>query len=234
MTRNIAVDVWSDVACPWCYIGKRKMELGIKQFAADHPDVHVDVVFHSYQLNPEMPVDYEGTQADYLGTLKGFSPEQIAQMNERLLAIAASVGLNYDLTNQQMTNTGLAHQLLHYAKTQGKQAAMKERIMSAHFVEALHVGRIDVLAQLAVEVGLDRDEVLRVLQDGTYLDAFAEDVAQARAYGIQGVPFFVIQNKYGIEGAQQPESFVHAFETVLADLVGAGAAAANLTANEGA
>lgn len=217
MTKNIEVDVWSDVACPWCYVGKRKLELGIAQFTAAHPDVRVDVVYHSYQLNPDMPVDYQGTQAQYLGELKGFGADQIAQMNERMLGIAGSVGLKYDLVNQQMTNTGLAHQLLHYAKTQGKQIQMKERIMSAHFVEALHVGRADVLAQLAVEVGLDRGEVMRVLADGSFLEAFEADVAQARAFGIQGVPFFVIQNKYGIEGAQQPESFVHAFETVLAE-----------------
>jgi predicted DsbA family dithiol-disulfide isomerase len=136
-------------------------------------------------------------------------------MTERLKGIAAAVGLNYDMEHMHMTNTVLAHQLLHYAKTQGKQVQMKERIMSAHFVEALHVGRIDVLAQLAADIGLDRAEVMRVLESGEFIPAFEADVEQARAYGISGVPFFVIEGKYGVSGAQNSEVFVGAFNQVL-------------------
>jgi predicted DsbA family dithiol-disulfide isomerase len=141
--------------------------------------------------------------------------DQVISMTERLKGIAAAVGLNYDMEHMHMTNTVLAHQLLHYAKTQGKQVQMKERIMSAHFVEALHVGRIDVLAQLAADIGLDRAEVMRVLESGEFIPAFEADVEQARAYGISGVPFFVIEGKYGVSGAQNSEVFVGAFNQVL-------------------
>ena len=217
MSQSIKVDVFSDVACPWCYVGKRKLEQGITEFEAANPGSKVEVEYHSYQLNPDMPVDYQGGQADYLAQIKGFPLEQVTLMNQRLGGIAKDVGLNYDFEAMQMTNTHLAHQLLQYAKTRGKQQQMKERIMSAHFVEGLHVGKVDELVKLATEVGLDPDEVKTVLENGSFKDAVEIDIAQAREFGIQGVPFFVIQNKYGMEGAQNPDRFVFAFNTVLAE-----------------
>jgi len=215
MNEPIKIDIWSDVACPWCYIGKRKLENAIQEFSAQGTETPIQVEFHSYLLNPDMPVDYEGGQTDYLAEHKGMPRDQVIAMTERLKGIAAGVGLKYDMEHMHMTNTVLAHQLIQYAKTQGKQAEMKERIMSAHFVEALHVGRIDVLAQLAAEVGLDRAEVMRVLESGEFLPAFEADLEQARAYGITGVPFFVIDGKYGVSGAQNPDVFVSAFKQVL-------------------
>jgi predicted DsbA family dithiol-disulfide isomerase len=215
MNEPIKIDIWSDVACPWCYIGKRKLESAIQDFSAQGTQTPIEVEYHSYLLNPDMPVDYEGSQTDYLVENKGMPADQVVMMTERLKGIAASVGLNYDMEHMHMTNTVLAHQLLQYAKTQGKQVQMKERIMSAHFVEALHVGRIDVLAQLAADVGLDRAEVMRVLQSGEFLPAFNADVEQAKAYGITGVPFFVIDGKYGVSGAQNSDVFVGAFNQIL-------------------
>ncbi|MEN9752729.1 MAG: hypothetical protein RL670_420 [Actinomycetota bacterium] len=217
MTQPIKVDIWSDVACPWCYIGKRKLENAIAAISQQQGSAPIEVEYHSFLLNPDMPVDYEGSQTDYLAEHKGMPRDQVVQMTERLVGIAASVGLNYDMQHMHMTNTVLAHQLLQYAKAQGKQAEMKERIMSAHFVEALHVGRIDVLAQLAAEVGLDRAEVTRVLQTAEFLPQFEADLEQARAYGISGVPFFVIDSKYAVSGAQNPDVFVNAFNQVLAE-----------------
>jgi predicted DsbA family dithiol-disulfide isomerase len=217
MNEPIKVDIWSDVACPWCYIGKRKLEMAIQEFTAEGTQTPVLVEYHSFLLNPEMPVDFEGSQTDYLADHKGISREQVASMTERLTAIAASVDLKYDMQHMHMTNTVLAHQLLHFAKTKGKQVQMKERIMSAHFVEALHVGRIDVLAQLAADVGLDRGEAKQALESGEFIPAFEADIEQARAYGISGVPFFVIDGKYGVSGAQNPDVFVNAFNQILAE-----------------
>jgi predicted DsbA family dithiol-disulfide isomerase len=215
MNEPIKVDIWSDVACPWCYIGKRKLENAIAEFAAEGTQTPIQIEYHSFLLNPDMPVDYEGSQTDYLVENKGMPAEQVVMMTERLKGIAASVGLNYDMEHMHMTNTVLAHQLLQYAKTQGKQVQMKERIMSAHFIEALHVGRIDVLAQLAADVGLDRAEAKRILESGEFIPAFEADIEQARAYGITGVPFFVIDGKYGVSGAQNSDVFVGAFNQVL-------------------
>ena len=215
MNEPIKVDIWSDVACPWCYIGKRKLEAAIQEFAAKGTETPIEVEYHGFLLNPDMPVEYEGGQTEYLVEHKGISREQVISMTERLTGIAASVGLNYDMKHMHMTNTVLAHQLLQYAKTQGKQVQMKERIMAAHFVEALHVGRIDVLAQLAADVGLDRAEAKRVLESGEFLPAFEAELEQARSYGISGVPFFVIDGKYGVSGAQNPDVFVNAFSQIL-------------------
>ena len=215
MNEPIKIDIWSDVACPWCYIGKRKLENAIREFSTQGTQTPIEVEYHSYLLNPDMPVEYEGGQTDYLVEYKGMPREQVIAMTERLKGIAAGIGLNYDMEHMHMTNTVLAHQLLQYAKTQGKQVEMKERIMSAHFVEALHVGRADVLAQLAAEVGLDRAEVMRVLESGEFLPAFNADIEQARAYGITGVPFFVIDGKYGVSGAQNSDVFVGAFNQIL-------------------
>jgi len=215
MPKTIKVDVWSDIACPWCYIGKRKLENAIEQFEAKGGVVEVE--YHSYLLNPDMPVDYEGSQKDYLSAHKGIPLMQVDSLSDRVKQIAADVGLHYDFENQIMTNTILAHQLLHFAKSKGKQAEMKERLMAAHFVEAKHVGQIEVLADLAAEIGLDREEAKAALESKKYLVDFDADVAQAREYGITGVPFFVLQGQYGISGAQESTTFLNAFEQISAD-----------------
>ena len=217
MSQTIKLDVWSDIACPWCYIGKRKLEAAIEQFHVKQPSVIFDVEYHSYLLNPEMPVDYAGSQRDYLAQHKGLDGETVARMSERVTQIAASVGLNYDLENQVMTNTSLAHVALHFAKQHGKQVDFKERLMSAHFVEAKHVGRLEDIVALGAEIGLNADELREALVGGEYLAAVGADLEQAAAYGITGVPFFVIQGKYGVSGAQDSTVFVNAFDQVLAE-----------------
>ncbi|MFM7030520.1 MAG: DsbA family protein [Micrococcales bacterium] len=214
MSKTIKVDVWSDVACPWCYIGKRKLENAIQEFEAKGGSVEVE--YHSYLLNPEMPVDYEGSQKDYLAAHKGLPLVQVESMSDRVKRIASDVGLRYDFENQIMTNTILANQLIHFAKSKGKQAEMKERLMAAHFVEARHVGKIDVLSDLAAEIGLDRQEAKDALESEKYLGDFQGDIAQAREYGITGVPFFVLQGRYGISGAQESATFLNAFEQISA------------------
>jgi predicted DsbA family dithiol-disulfide isomerase len=206
----IKVDIWSDVQCPWCYIGKRKFEAAVAGF-----DGEVDVEYHSFELAPDTPVDFDGSPKDYLAQRKGVSPEQVDQMLARVTGIASSVGLEYDYDHVHQTNTIKAHELLHYAKSRGRQLDMKERLLKAHFVDGRHVGRIDDLADLAAEIGLDRDEVVRVLTDNTYLADVKADVAQAEAYGINGVPFFVFDEKYGVSGAQDPATFANVLEQVV-------------------
>ncbi len=210
MSDVVKIDVWSDVACPWCYIGKRKLEAAIESFESAGGKVNVE--YHSYLLNPEMPEDFEGGQRDYLAKHKGLDLGLVDNMSLRIKGIAESLGLHYDFDNQIMTNTGLAHQLIHFAKTRGLQAEMKERLLKAHFVEALHVGKLDTLVELATQVGLNPDEVRQALTEGEFATAVQEDIDQARAYGITGVPFFVIQNKYGISGAQDSAVLLSAMQ----------------------
>jgi predicted DsbA family dithiol-disulfide isomerase len=198
----IKVDVWSDIACPWCYIGKRKFEAGAEAFGGE-----VEVEYHSFELSPDTPVDYDGSAIDFLVQHKGMPAAQVKPMIDRVIDIAAETGLDYDYEALQHTNTIKAHQLLHFAKAQGKQLEMKERLLRAYFIEGRHVGRDSDLADLAAEIGLDRDAVLASLADDEYLPAVKADQQQAINYGIQGVPFFVVDGKYGVSGAQSPETF---------------------------
>jgi predicted DsbA family dithiol-disulfide isomerase len=209
VSEAIKVDIWSDVQCPWCYIGKRKFEAAVAGF-----DGEVDVEYHSFELAPDTPVDFDGTPKDYLSQRKGVSPEQADLMLDRVTGIAAGVGLAYDYDHVHQTNTIKAHELLHYAKSQGRQVDMKERLLKAYFVDGRHIGRIQDLADLAADIGLDRDEVVAVLTDERYLPDVKADVEQAAAYCINGVPFFVFDEKYGVSGAQDPGTFANVLEQV--------------------
>ncbi|WP_241991021.1 DsbA family protein [Cryobacterium sp. Hh38] len=211
-TDTIKVDIWSDVQCPWCYIGKRKFEAGVAQF-----DGTVEVEYHSFELSPDTPVDYAGTPVQYLSEKKGMPLAEVEQMLERVTGIAESVGLHYDYDSVHQTNTVISHELLHYAKAHGRQLEMKERLLKAYFIDGRHVGRIEDLADLAAEIGLDRADVVRSLTAHEHLAAVKADVAQAGAYGIQGVPFFVIDGRYGISGAQDPTAFTQALDQARAD-----------------
>jgi predicted DsbA family dithiol-disulfide isomerase len=208
MSTPIKVDVWSDIACPWCFIGKRKFEAGAAEFGGD-----VEVEYHSFELSPDTPVDFDGSQQDYLVT-RGFPADQIGPMLARVTGIAESVGLHYDYDALQHTNTVLGHQLIHYAKAHGRQLEMKERLLAAYFEEGRHVGRVEDLADLAAELGFVRDDVVRALSTNQYLADVKADQALAIEYGIQGVPFFVIDGKYGVSGAQDAATFANVLAQV--------------------
>lgn len=212
----IPIDVWSDVACPWCYIGKRNLESGIAGFAV----APVEVVYHSFELAPDTPVEFTGSEVEFLMSHRGVSADQARAMIDRVVGIARIAGLDYDYDSLQHTNTLKAHELLHYAKERDLQLEMNERLLSAYFVEGRHVGRVEDLADLAAEVDLDRDDVVRSLEAGEYSDAVRVDMVQARQYGINGVPFFVIDGRYGISGAQPPEVFVEVLSRAAADRAG--------------
>jgi predicted DsbA family dithiol-disulfide isomerase len=213
----IRIDVWSDVACPWCYIGKRNLETGMVAFTASEHAVPIEVQYHSYELAPDTPVEFTGSEVEFLMNHRGVSAEQARAMIDRVVGIASSAGLAYDYDALQHTNTIKAHQLLHYAKERGLQLEMKERLLSAYFVEGRHVGRVEDLADLAAEIGLDRSDVARSLEADEYLEAVHADMVQARQYRINGVPFFVIDARYGISGAQPPEVFVEVLSRAAAD-----------------
>jgi len=209
VSETIKVDIWSDVQCPWCYIGKRKFEAGAALYGGK-----LEVEYHSYELSPDTPVDFAGTPVEYLSERKGMPIGQVEEMLERVTGIAESVGLHYDYDSVHQTNTVKSHELLHYAKSRGRQLDMKERLLKAYFVDGRHVGRIEDLADLADEIGLDRVDVVRALTENEFLAAVKADVALAGEYGIQGVPFFVIDGKYGVSGAQDPDTFAEVLNQV--------------------
>lgn len=223
MSAPIDVQIWSDVQCPWCYIGKRKFEAAVAEF--EQQGGAVTVTYRSFELAPDTPVDFEGTPIDYLSQRKGISPEQAQQMVDRVVGVAASVGLEYHYDRIHQTNTVLAHELLHFAKAHGKQVELKERLLRAYFTEGRHVGRAEELANLAAELGLDRGAAATALAEHTHLADVKADMAQAVAYGIQGVPFFVIDSKYGISGAQESATFLSALQQAAAERQPEGAQA---------
>ncbi|MET0685780.1 MAG: DsbA family oxidoreductase [Solirubrobacteraceae bacterium] len=211
----IAVDVWSDIACPWCYIGKRNLEAGIAAFRERHPGEDVEVTYHSFELSPDTPVDFDGSELDFLVRHKGASEEQATAMLERVTGIAAAAGLEYRFGDLKHTNSRKAHELLHHAAVAGRQADVKEALLRAYFTEGRHLGREDVLADIAAETGLNRVEALRALRSGTHAAAVDADVRQAYALGINAVPFYVLDRRFGLSGAQPPEIFLEALERTL-------------------
>lgn len=211
------VEIWSDIACPWCYIGKRRFEAALAGF--EHRD-DVEVSWRSYQLDPSLPDHYDGTEVQYLSERKGIDPAQLAGMLEQVTAQAAGEGLNYDFDSLVVANSFSAHRLIHLAKAEaGKEAAdaAKEALLAAHFVQGLDIGSREVLADIGSRVGLDRDRVQSVLAGDDFTDAVNADISEARDLGVSGVPFFVIDRKYGISGAQPSELFASALETAWAE-----------------
>jgi predicted DsbA family dithiol-disulfide isomerase len=224
------VEVFSDVVCPWCYIGKRRLEQALQEFG--HAD-DVTVTYRSFQLDPSTPKDVTGTLTERLAAKYGVSAQQAAAMNARVSGIAETVGLDFHLDEAPPANTFDAHRLLHFAAEHGKQAELKERLMRAYFVEGLHVDDPDTLVSLAADVGLDADAAREALEgaDGTaYAQAVTEDLSLARSFGISAVPFFVIDRTYGISGAQESAVLRQALEQAWSEshpltMVGAGGGA---------
>jgi predicted DsbA family dithiol-disulfide isomerase len=218
---RVTVDIWSDIACPWCYIGKRRFEAALKQF----PNAEqVDVVWHSFELDPGAPALSNESTRDILAQKYGRTPAQAQEMLDSMTATAAQEGLEYHFETQKRANTFLAHQLLHLAAEHGVQDAMKERLLRAFFTEGAFLGDIGTLATLAAEVGLDAGEVKAALEAQMYAQAVRQDEAQAQAYGIQGVPFFVLGNKYGVSGAQPAEALLGALQQLWSEVAPQSAA----------
>lgn len=201
------IEIWSDVACPWCYIGKRRFETALNNF--QHKD-QVEVKWRSYQLDPSLPDHYDGTELGYLSERKGMAAEQVSQMFAHVSAQAAGEGLRYDFDKVVVANSFKAHQLLHLAAAHGRGDDAKEALLSAHFEHGEDIGDNGFLVRTGVALGLDADGIAQALETEKYADEVRADFAEARALGITGVPFFVIDRKYGISGAQPAELFSQA------------------------
>ncbi len=197
------IEIWSDVVCPWCYIGKRRLESALAEFP--HRD-EVEVVWRSFQLDPSAPTTPTETVLDALGRKYGAGQDAI----DRVEGLAAEEGLLFRHAQAPHVGTLDAHRLLHAAGD--KRGELKEALLHAFFVEALNVADHDILARIAGEVGLDEVTVKSVLTSDEYADEVEADLRQAVAYGATGVPFFVIDGRYGISGAQPVETFAQALE----------------------
>jgi predicted DsbA family dithiol-disulfide isomerase len=202
----LTVEIWSDVVCPWCYVGKRRFESALAQFG--HRD-DVEVVWRSFELDPGAPREREGSSAEHLAGKYGMSVEQAEGTNAQMTALATSEGLEYHLDRTRGGNSFDAHRLIQRALQDGLQDAMKERLMRAYFTEGEAIGDRDTLIRLAGEVGVDGEAALT---DQQYADAVRGDEELAMRIGIRGVPFFVLNRRYGVSGAQPPELLLQALD----------------------
>ncbi len=203
------IEIWSDVICPWCYIGKRRFEKALMQFGQRE---NINVIWRSFELDPHSPSQYPDTLEEMLARKYGVSRQEAAAMNMRVTAVAKEIGLEYRLTNARPGNTFDAHRLLHFAAAQQLGDRATERIMHAYFSESLPVGERAALARLAPEFGIAESEALVILESDDYSDAVRADESRAAEFGITGVPFFVFDEKSGISGAQPVEVFVEALQ----------------------
>ena len=205
----MTVEIWSDVVCPWCYIGKRRFEAAMETF--EHAD-EVTIMWRSFELDQEAPQESEGTAAERLAAKYGMSIERAETLHGEMTERAAAEGLEFRFDLARGGNTFDAHRLIHLAATYGHQAAAQERLMRAYFTEGERIADKDTLIRLLVEVGVDDEEARDVLETERFASDVREDELLAAQLGIQGVPFFVLDRRLGVSGAQPPEVLVQALQ----------------------
>lgn len=214
VTAGMQVDIWSDVVCPWCAIGKRRFEKALERFA--HRD-QVTVRWRSFELDPTAPREREGSLTEHLAEKYGTSEEQALGMIGQMSDAAAGEGWEFRLEQSRGGNTVDAHRLIHLAAERGVQDAVKERLLNAYLTDGERIGDPDTLVRLAAEAGLDEAEAREVLASDRYTAEVRADERQAHAYGISGVPFFVVDQKYGVSGAQPSDNLLQVLETAWAE-----------------
>lgn len=208
---RIKVDIWSDIACPWCYIGKRRFEAALAEFSQRE---QVDVVWHSFELDPAASLVNPTHARENLAAKYGETPEGAQKMIDHMTSMAAGEGLDFHFDTLKLTNTFQGHQVIHLAAEYGLQDTAKERLLKAYLSDGEDLGDMDTLVRLAEDVGLDGGEVRAALEQQTYTQAVRNDETQAQAYGISGVPFFVLNGEYGVSGAQSPTILLNALDQV--------------------
>jgi predicted DsbA family dithiol-disulfide isomerase len=196
------VEIWSDIACPWCAVGKRRFEAALAAFAQRDD---VTVTWRSFELDPEAPAEHPGERAARLAAKYGVSVEQARAMEARMADTAAGEGLDFRFDKARSGNTFDAHRILHLAAAHGLQDEMNERLLIAHFTEGELVSDHATLKRLALEAGVPEDEIDETLAGDRYTAEVREDEATARALGIGAVPTFVVDRRIGVSGAQPPE-----------------------------
>ncbi|MGX7680736.1 DsbA family oxidoreductase [Jatrophihabitans sp. DSM 45814] len=217
MRNGMKVEIWSDVVCPWCYIGKRRFEQALSRFSqADQ----IDIEWKSFELDPSAESAGKGEKIDYVGRLAakyGRSHTEAQQMLDSVATTAAVEGLDFNFEKAIPANTFDAHQVIQLGRVRGVQHAVEERLMKAYFTDGAAVADREVLAQLGAEAGLDPAEITASLADQRYAQAVRDDESEAAALGVSGVPFFVIDRRYGVSGAQSAELFLSALQQAMAE-----------------
>lgn len=208
------IEIWSDIMCPFCYIGKRKFEVALAQLESID---NIEIEWKSFLLSPDMKTDDTKNIHQFLAEHKGISLEEATGMNDNVAHIAANVGLEYNFDKTIPANSFNAHRLLHFAKQHGRQQAAEEALFAAYFTEGKNIDDAQTLVTLAATLGLDGNAFAQAMGAGAYVEAVLDDVNEAQQLGIRGVPFFVFDRKYAISGAQEPAAFLETLEKVMSE-----------------
>ncbi|PAU93909.1 disulfide bond formation protein DsbA [Aliifodinibius salipaludis] len=203
------VEIWSDVMCPFCYIGKRRFENALKNF--EYAD-EVKIKWRSFQLNPDMETDPNANINEYLAKAKGWSLEQAQQMNQRVTDMAADEGLEYNMDQAVVANSYDAHRLAQFSKDRGKADEMEEALFNAYFTDGKNIADHQTLIGLAKDIGIDPTEAQSILESDKYANAVDHDIQLAQNINITGVPFFLFDQKFGVSGARETEVFLKALK----------------------
>jgi predicted DsbA family dithiol-disulfide isomerase len=206
------IEIWSDIACPFCYIGKRKIGNAIQRLPQPEEIV---VEWKSFQLNPSLQTDPNQNTLTYLAETKGWTMEQTLQMTAQVTAMGKEEGLNFNFEKTAVANTKRSHRLLHLAKGFNCQNELKEQLFKAYFEEGKNIDELETLLQCAEQVGIPRAEAINVLDTQAFEEEIDQDVYESRLIGVQGVPFFVFDRKFGISGAQPDEVFDQTLQKAL-------------------
>ncbi|MFD2902804.1 DsbA family oxidoreductase [Sphingobacterium anhuiense] len=199
------IEIWSDIVCPFCYIGKKRLEQALASFP--HRD-EVEIIWKSYQLHPQFPQDAAGIPAvEYIKNAKGLTKEETLAMMQQVQSIGKSLEIDFDFEKSLIVNTLNGHRLIHFAQEHGLGNILKERLLKAHFSEGVDVNDTNILVNLAAEVGMDKKEVQEMLHSDRFTYEVTQDIQEGVNLGLRGVPFFVFNQKFGIAGAQPLEMF---------------------------
>lgn len=209
MENKMKIKIWSDVMCPFCYIGKRNFETALEKF--ENKD-HIEVIWKSYQLNPALPEVETDSYVDYLVKHKGMSAEQVNGMLDNVTQTAKEAGLDYNFDKAIMVNSLSAHKLIQFAKTKGLGDEAEERLFLAFFTQGKNIADLDTLTELGRDIGLGETELKTAFSDEKYATLVNQDIQEAQQVGVQGVPFFVLNRKYAVSGAQPSPAFLEGLE----------------------
>lgn len=212
--NKLKVEIWSDVICPFCYIGKKKFESALAKFPHSN---HIEVQYKSFQLNPEMETDPSISAVESLAHHKGIPVDQAREMSDRVTISAKQVGLTFDFDKAIPANTLNAHRLLHLAKKYGKQTEAKELLLEAYFTKGINVDSKESLLEIGLNLDLDAVELSSILAADQFTEDVRLDIYEAQQFGIRGVPFFAFDRKFGISGAQDSKVFLETLEKSYAE-----------------
>jgi predicted DsbA family dithiol-disulfide isomerase len=209
------VDIWSDVRCPFCYIGKRKFEKALEKFPYKN---EVEVNWHSFELDPSLKTNTAVSAIEHIADIKGISKDQAEGMHSHVTNVAKEIGLDFNFEKSVIDNSFNAHRLIQLAKTKGLANEAEEQLFKAHFLEGKNIDDNETLIQIGVSAGLNENDVKDMIASDSFSQEVRQDEMQAQSIGINGVPFFILNNKYAVSGAQSPDVFLQALSQTWSEI----------------